>query len=426
MYQPATKVSLFEGQGLLEQASWQQQRYRYLFAIAGRGWGKTWYGARWLYNRIKERSYYWEVGYGWKPSSFIVMSPKHSMLLTTTVPMLRSYFDEIGLQYSFVASPVPMFRLATGGLIVCGSAEVPESVEGVHATAAWFDEAGQATSSTPYTTLQGRIGLRGGKLLVTTTPYSDAPEGWLQAAYDRWAIDKDPLYFMVQGRSDDNPYYDLTAMRQAEIELPYWQYAMMYLGMMGMSRPGLVWPEYQGCFIDEAPEGWQDWDLYEGYDDGTANPTAYLLAALSPEDGTLYVVHEHYRRDALIEDHAAAIKWLRPPGNTPTGSVMDPSAKRVRKELWEKHGLWFAAADNDVSVGIRAVGARMRTGRLKIVRGNCKNLVRELGLYRRKPVPGSDDKFLDEVVKENDHAPDALRYLIMRVDNAVAPRMRII
>ena len=54
----------------------------------------------------------------------------------------------------------------------------------------------------------------------------------------------------------------------------------------------------------------------------------------------------------------------------------------------------------------------MRTGRLKIVRPKCRELVRELGLYMRDP----DKPETEEPLKENDHAPDALRYLIVGHD----------
>jgi hypothetical protein len=74
-------------------------------------------------------------------------------------------------------------------------------------------------------------------------------------------------------------------------------------------------------------------------------------------------------------------------------------------------------ATKPISDGIRAVGARMRTGRLKIWR-TCPQLIRELGLYHYDP----ERKLpVDEPVKEHDHAPDALRYCVMGVDRGRQP-----
>jgi hypothetical protein len=57
------------------------------------------------------------------------------------------------------------------------------------------------------------------------------------------------------------------------------------------------------------------------------------------------------------------------------------------------------------------VSERIRTGRLRIVRGACLPLVRELGMYHYDP-----DKRLEEPVKEDDHAVDSLRYLCVGLD----------
>ncbi len=61
--------------------------------------------------------------------------------------------------------------------------------------------------------------------------------------------------------------------------------------------------------------------------------------------------------------------------------------------------------------GIDMVSERMRTGRLKIVREACMPLVRELGMYHY-----DETKQLEEPVDEDNHACDALRYLVVGLD----------
>ncbi len=61
-------------------------------------------------------------------------------------------------------------------------------------------------------------------------------------------------------------------------------------------------------------------------------------------------------------------------------------------------------ANNAVEAGIMRVWIGLSTGKIKIF-SNCVNLLRELRGYSR------DEK--GKIIKANDHAPDALRYLIM-------------
>ncbi len=69
---------------------------------------------------------------------------------------------------------------------------------------------------------------------------------------------------------------------------------------------------------------------------------------------------------------------------------------------------------NKQDTGIAAVRARLETGRLRVLDAACPNLLAEAELYRYDPEqPGSE-----KPIKENDHALDALRYLISRLDRS--------
>jgi hypothetical protein len=65
---------------------------------------------------------------------------------------------------------------------------------------------------------------------------------------------------------------------------------------------------------------------------------------------------------------------------------------------------------SDVRMGLLAVRARLETGRLRVLPGACPNLMAEAELYRYHP-----DK-PEKPLKKNDHALDALRYLVARMD----------
>jgi hypothetical protein len=148
------------------------------------------------------------------------------------------------------------------------------------------------------------------------------------------------------------------------------------------------------------------WPRLYGLDVGWKRTAAIWLAHDRSTD-TVYAYAEHYRGQAEPSVHAAAIRargaWV--PG------AIDPAARGRSqvdgKSLMDGYtdlGLDLMPADNAVEAGIAAVFERLSTGRLKVF-STLQKLLYEYRIYRR------DEK--GRVVKENDHAMDALRYACM-------------
>jgi hypothetical protein len=78
---------------------------------------------------------------------------------------------------------------------------------------------------------------------------------------------------------------------------------------------------------------------------------------------------------------------------------------------------------NDIRLGIAAVTARLRSGRLKVARRRCPNLVAESLLYR---YPAEHERAVagENPLDEHNHALGALRYLIARLDHTFIARLR--
>ena len=76
-------------------------------------------------------------------------------------------------------------------------------------------------------------------------------------------------------------------------------------------------------------------------------------------------------------------------------------------------GIAVRRANNARELGIQAVSARIANGTLKIVESACPRLVSEFRLYAFKPA--EDGAFRAET-EGPDHALDALRYLISKLD----------
>ena len=118
-----------------------------------------------------------------------------------------------------------------------------------------------------------------------------------------------------------------------------------------------------------------------------------------------------------MHEHAAALRQL--------GEVMwyaDPAGRTEIEEL-RASSLVVRRGDNDIRPGIAAVTARLRTGRLKVRRDACPNLLTEARLYR---YPTAAERALrgENPVDEHNHALAALRYLISRLDAHFIARLR--
>jgi hypothetical protein len=135
--------------------------------------------------------------------------------------------------------------------------------------------------------------------------------------------------------------------------------------------------------------------------------TCAIFLARDPDAGIIYAYSEHYMGKEEPAIHAAAIRsrgaWI--PG------VVDPAARgrsqrdgSVLIDAYRDLGLDIEPAFNAVEAGIFQVWQLFSGGMLKIFE-SLSNLRGELRLYRRD----EDGK----VVKERDHACDALRYGIV-------------
>jgi hypothetical protein len=154
------------------------------------------------------------------------------------------------------------------------------------------------------------------------------------------------------------------------------------------------------------------WRYMYGMDVGW-NKTAVVFLAQDPDTGIIYVTDEYYQGNREPEVHAARIKQK---GGDWMHGVIDP-ASRGRSQndgtqllrIYRALGLKVRIADNSVESGIFNVWSRLSAGTLKFF-PNCSSLQNEYLLYRR------DEN--NKVIKQNDHALDALRYAINTFQHA--------
>ena len=172
---------------------------------------------------------------------------------------------------------------------------------------------------------------------------------------------------------------------------------------------GLVFPDFSQALC-EVPEGIAGKRL-GGIDWGWRNPFAAVWGVLDAND-VLWLDGERYLREAALHEHAAAlprgVSWYADPAGATEIAEFRRAGHLVRKGI------------NDIRLGIAAVTARLRTGRLKIDPRRCPSLCTEARLYR---YPSEQERAVlgENPIDDHNHALGALRYLVSRIDARCRP-----
>lgn len=268
--------------------------------------------------------------------------------------------------------------------------------------------------------LLSRLSVPGAKFFGTTNP--DSPYHWLKREYlEKPDLNLKSWHFLLE----DNPNLDPEYVESLKKEYTGLWYKRFILGMWVQAEGAVydMWDEDRHV-VDEVPTPHEARLIYCGVDYGTTNPCAFLLISLA--DDTWYVHREYYHDSRAVGRQKTDAEYSRDLAEflgdlkTRVPVVIDPSAASFKEQL-QSDGFIVWEADNSVLDGIRAVATLLNEGRLKVHR-SCQNLIREFSAYvwDEKAQKRGEDKPL----KENDHALDALRYVIWTYMSAPQPNIR--
>lgn len=174
---------------------------------------------------------------------------------------------------------------------------------------------------------------------------------------------------------------------------------------------GAIYPvdeDYILCDPFAIPEHWaRAYALDVGW-----KKTAAVFGALDQDTNTYYLTHEYYIGEQKPIIHAHSIKGMLPWEKLE--AAIDPAARgrsqRDGQQLmleYEDLGLVLRMANNAVHAGLHKVLTMMQSNQLKIFR-TMPYWLKEFRLYRR------DEK--GNIIKENDHLMDSMRYLLNTPD----------
>jgi phage terminase large subunit-like protein len=276
-----------------------------------------------------------------------------------------------------------------------------DAFQGTNRDLVWLDEEAERDI---YVECLLRTMTTNGILLLTFTPLmgiTDIVKDFLMVEEAK----RDSGKFVVQATWDDAPH--LTPESKAELlaSIPPYQQQARSKGVPQLGA-GAIFPIAESDIVVKDFEIPKWYPRAFGLDVGW-NRTAAIWGAKNLETGTLYLYSEHYQGQAQPVVHAEGIKsrgaWIR--------GVVDPAARGRSQvdgtqliEIYRQCGLDLSPANNAVEAGLYQMWQLMSAGKLKVF-ASLQNWLREYRLYHRD----SDGK----VVKSDDHALDASRYLVM-------------
>jgi len=340
-------------------------------------------------------------------------------------------------------------HLINGSMIMYGGLGVtPEDQDRIKSLEiGWYgvDEASEAPSKV-VNMLKARLRL---KLPNGTFPkyfgmYASNPEpGWLKdefvVPHQLGSPREDHIF--VQALIRDNPWLPPEYLSELQRDNPP-AWVKRYVNGSWDAVEGQVWPDFDRT-VHVYPNETSDFDIqfpntpglkpFGGLDHGQTNPTAFL-AAYADSDGNIFVFDEYYSK-GLVSSHCSSISERFEIGDFDYIEA-DPSmmAKTREKngmpwsifEEYDEYGISLSPANNSKEAGWNRVGEYLRvdpdhihpiTGEKGSPRlffsTRCRHLLTEIPEYIWKRLADENSNPKEEARKLNDHACDALRYLIM-------------
>ena len=291
----------------------------------------------------------------------------------------------------------------------------------------WFDE---EPPKDIYTECKMRVVDTEGDMWGTMTPLMGLT--WVyDLIYLNKQKDKEVKYWFMQWA--DNPYLSKKEIEQLESTMTKEEREARQYGKF-VALSGLVYKEFnEEIHVIEPFQIDKEWYYGISIDPGYNHPLSCHFYAVD-YDGNIYVIAEHYKRQMTVREHAKRIHkiadelgWKRTKRGYLNAMIDSAALQKTLQseksvvEIFEENGI---SCDTEVNksklVGIQRVKEYLELqpnikGEMKpklFIFATCVEMINEFKTYRWAPnTTGSGEK--DEPEKENDHALDELRYIVM-------------
>jgi hypothetical protein len=190
------------------------------------------------------------------------------------------------------------------------------------------------------------------------------------------------------------------------------------------SAEGLVYPMFNEDVHIRAPF-LPFHSFLVGMDHGWEDPAVLLLMGVSGygRDAVVHVIREYCKSHTTYNDIAMVVKEWADEFRGYVRWYADSSGPSQIAEYEKQAQIGIVHATHKIEEGVPVVATMLSlkpspSGRKSphmYVSPECPNLIREMGMYRRKRDPKNKELILDEIEDKNNHCQDALRYAIYHV-----------
>lgn len=327
-------------------------------------------------------------------------------------PKLDKYMPRSTSKTKWNAQDRATATFENGGKIVCLSYEAGrKKFQGKGVKMVWIDEEG-GDDQVFQECLLRTVDLNG-RVLVTATPVDGL--NWL---FDQFVEEIREGFTRVQISGLDNPWIDSVKLRRT---VQHMSSAMQSTRLFGdfVSQEGLVYDEFDPRIHVVPPfQIPEDGEIYRAIDFGVRNPwcTLWVYRDRSGQfgaDDALYVFREYYQTNRTTLENGREL--LRLSQNDPRClfTVADSAGKDSRLILARELGVETKPSPKELGMNtmIGLVKERLQLhadGQPRLFFfNNCRALIQEMRKYRWSKTAGKDLP-----MKQDDHALDALRYLV--------------
>ena len=389
MEKPILKIN-----GAFEKALYS--KHRYLVLYGGSGSGKSVFAAQKLLMRTVSEY----------PHRFLVVRKVGKTLRHSAFALFKSLIKNSELEDDFKINETNMeiTHKPTDNKILFSGLDDSEKLKSIaDITGIWIEEAtelfeGKTKDGFVSDFDQLDLRLRGEtkhykQIIVTFNPIS--AHHWIKKKF----FDFTPAdTLIIKTTYLDNPFCDAQykkVMKRLKQNNPDY-YKIYALGNWGTLK-GLIYPDYE--VIDKMPEYFEK--EYIGLDFGYNHP--YAIVHIRIDNNNLYVDEIFYEREW---ENPKVVEWAK--SNASWMKKIQIYADSARPDLiseWRVAGFRIEKANKSVFEGINTV----KSFNIHITRKSV-NILKEIELYAWKV--DKDGNSLDEPVKLNDDAMDAIRYAL--------------
>ena len=376
------------------------------------------------------------------PLRYCHLKEHRALILRKTMPELRELIDKTRELYP-KAFPGAKYHqtdkrwtFPSGATIEFGYLEKDADVYRYQGQAfSWigFDEITHLATEFPWQYLQSRLRTTNPDITVymrATANPGGIGHSWVKKRYvdpanhNEGFIGQDGLTRkFIPAKLKDNPYLHKDGRYQKMLEaLPDVHRKRLLEGDWDVSE-GAAFPEFSKDDHIIAPfDIPANWNRVKGVDYGYSSPSAVIWAAIDPDDGTVIVYRELYEKGLTGKDLSKRMVEMERNEHRSVSGVLDTAAwnhtgssgPTVGEELTRGYyGHKLRRADKNRVAGKLQIHEHLKrnesTGKPRLlIFATCPNLIRELTSI---PVDNKNPEDVD--TNADDHAYDALRYLLM-------------